>query len=158
MDFSDFEHRMQELAKDFSDYTRQRESLFQQIWSGRSDASSIVTAGTKTDEQLKDEYDKLHVRLGELCAAYLAMKERERARQLVGAYPDLLRQLTNHLGWSTRKVQTQNDQHYLDARARRNITRGSPSRRSRLAEGNGGGVPPLLSRGRLYVRSSCKNC
>jgi hypothetical protein len=87
--------------------------LFQQTWKGQKDASSIVAAGTAADGALKDQYDNLQERLGDVCGAYLAVKEKDQARELVAAYPDLLRQLTNHLGWSTRKVQAEGDRQYL---------------------------------------------
>ena len=113
MDFQGFSNRIRELGTAFEDYTKRRESLFQQNWNRQTDALSISRAGADTNEQLKDAYDELHARLGELCAEYLVMKERESARELVGLYPDLLRQLTNHLGWSVRGVRSKSDETHL---------------------------------------------
>ena len=113
MSFSEFEAKVRELGTDVADYAERRESLFQQTWNKQLDSASVVAAGTSTDAALRAEYDSLHERLGDVCAKYLAMKEKEQAREMVGSYPDLIRQLTNHLGWSTRRIQTDADSSYL---------------------------------------------
>lgn len=113
MGLSEFESQIQELGTEFAAYTTQRESLFRHSRPEGISADDIVRAGTHADTQLSDAYDELHLRLDELCATYLAMREREQARELVGMFPDLLRQLTNHLGWSVRNVQIKDGRNHL---------------------------------------------
>src|SRR5579863_9357109 len=113
MDFNEFKILVQELSKDCSDYANRRESLFQQSWNRKLDASSIRAAGNAANEPLKAQYEGLHERLDGICVAYLTMKEREQAREFVDAYPELIERLPGHLGWSTRRVQSGSDQQYL---------------------------------------------
>jgi hypothetical protein len=90
------------------------ESLYSKhTWNKQLDSASVVAAGSSTDAALRAEYDSLQERLGDVCLEYLAMKEREQAREIVGSYHDLIRRLSNHLGWSTRKLQTVADRPHL---------------------------------------------
>jgi len=113
MDFNEFEASVLELGQDAADYSKRRESLFQKTWNKQLDSASVTAAGSATDASQRAEYDNLHERLGDVCAEYLVMKEREQAREIVGLYPDLIRQLINHLGWSTRRVQSEENRPYL---------------------------------------------
>ena len=113
MDFEDFERLASKLGPDVSAYTQRREALFRKTWSGQFDADSISKAGRTADQQLVDEYKTIQVRVGELCASYLTIKERDQVRELVGACPDLIPQLINHLGWSTGKVHAKSDVQYV---------------------------------------------
>jgi hypothetical protein len=113
MDFNEFEMTVHELGKDVEDYAKRRESVFQQTWNKQLDAASLRAAGSAVEAPFKGEYDKLHKRLVDICDAYLAMREREQAREMVGGYPGLIRQLNNHLGWSTRRVETEVDRPYM---------------------------------------------
>jgi hypothetical protein len=57
----------------------------------------------------------IHEQLAAVCEAYMHFneKDREEARELVGAYPALLWQLFNHLGWESARVRGKSDQRFL---------------------------------------------
>jgi len=113
--FEEFETQTRRVGEECLKYAAEAEKVFSQTRGGDLDSTSIERAGAATGDQLKEKYAAIHEWLTDICDAYLSMnqKEREEARELVGSFPSLLKQLSNHLGWESRRVFKKTDQQLL---------------------------------------------
>ena len=110
MTFTEFAAEVRRLGPELANYVADRERLFGESWNKKPDASSLTQAANATKQILNQRFDILQTDLAGICSAYLELTEKGQCRELVGGYPELLRQLFNHLGWQSERIGSKAEQ------------------------------------------------